>query len=410
MTRVLSELLGAIQPQFGMTIQQLERAAGRPSTDIRLTSEILQRVQEKLHILGLDPRDTTSKELYQALSQRFHRDEALAREALKITANSTSYDTLRKIIKFTEKNTDQQITFALKNSVAKRLLKKMPPKRAMKQLGYRSLDSMLKHEAVPHMYVAAFLCESLTWRKKFLDQYVKLQSSDFELRPVEVSLPKAARWTKFMGSITLHQDAVVSFKELGAVVVLPLERKASGFVLANLTLLLSALNDISSTTSFLKLQQVKPDFGSVVRTIAETEPLTTAELVNRSVPWRVVHQYYARFTQAYNSLIFEPHVQPSDLHWLHPESLLPELHPALDFWLDTRYTAHIHGTEKVSFNIFDVAMNYYNQLPFTKRTSQAIQRSLWQELMIRYLDHANVEQAIAGELEAQPAYAEIEDA
>lgn len=410
MTRVLGRLLRAEQPRFGSTILQLEQAAGKPSADVRLTSEIIQRAKNKIQSLGLDPNDTTSKELYHALLQRFHTDEELARNALNLTADSLTQQVVEAVIKFINDTGSTQKSFALKNSVAKRLLKKVPPKRAMKRLGYRSLESMLKHEVPAHLFAAAFLCESLAWRKKFLEQYAHLQPSDFELRKASITLPKSKRWINFISDApTLQQHSVLLFKELGTIVVLSNEKKQPDAAITTLTLLVSGLNDISSATSFLKLQQVKPDFGTLVRTIAEREPLTSAKLVDRPVPWRVVHQYYARFADAYNSMIFEPHVQSTDLQWYHPESLLKKLHPALDFWNDTRYSAYSHNDESVSLNIFDVAESYRNNTPYIRRPLLALQKSLWQELMIRYLNHTNIEQAIASDLAVQPAFADVEE-
>jgi len=408
MTRVLSELLGAEQPGFGMTIRQLEAATGKPSTDIRLTSEIVQRAQQKLQSLHLDPHDTTGKELYHALLGRFYDDEKLAREALKVSVSADPTEIHTASIKFIHSQVGKRSVFAIKNSIAKKLLKKVPPKKTMKQLGYRSLDSMLKHEAVPHLYVAAFLCEALSWRKKFLEQYAALQPRDFELRNIDISMPQTKRWEVVAGHVAKQQYPIVVFKELGSVVALPQSNKSVA-VLTDILLIAGAVNDIQSATSFLKLQQMKPDFGSFVRTIAENEPITQAKLMDRIVPWRVVHQYYARFAKAYNPLIFEPHIQPSDLHWLHPESLLGKIHPALSFWHDTRYTAHVRSTDKVSFNLFDVARNAMASVSFAERTTQALRQALWQELMIRYLDQSNVEQAIAGDLATEPVFAEIDD-
>lgn len=408
MTRVLSELLGAEQPGFGMTIRQLEDATGKPSTDIRLTSEISQRAQQKLRTLHLDPHDTTGKELYQALLGRFHNDEKLARDTLGISSEAEPTEVHNAAIKFVQSHIGKRSVFAIKNSVAKKLLKKVPPKKAMKQLGYRSLDSMLKHESIPHLYVAAYLYETLSWRKKFLEQYNTLQPRDFELRTVDISVPQSKRWDLVARSVAAQQYPISVFKELGAVVVSAHHNRTVS-ILADILLVSNALNDIQSATSFLKLQQMKPEFGNFVRTIAENEPVTRAKLMNRIVPWRVVHQYYARFSSAYNPLIFEPHIQPEDLRWLHPESLLEKIHPAFNFWYDTRYTAFAQQVDKVSFNILDVARDAIANLPFAERSSQALKLSLWQELMIRYLDQSNVEQAIAGDLATEPVFAELDD-
>jgi hypothetical protein len=67
MSKFLSQLLGATEPLFSMSLKQLEDASGNPSADVRLTAEILGKVRLKTEELGLDPDDTTPRELHAAL-------------------------------------------------------------------------------------------------------------------------------------------------------------------------------------------------------------------------------------------------------------------------------------------------------------------------------------------------------
>ncbi len=63
MSKILSELLGATEPMFSLALKQLEAESGNPSADIRLTAEITGKLRLKTQELGLDPDDTTGKEL-----------------------------------------------------------------------------------------------------------------------------------------------------------------------------------------------------------------------------------------------------------------------------------------------------------------------------------------------------------
>ena len=407
MTKVLAHLLGAEQLRFDMTIRDLERAAGNPSTDIRLASELHQRALAKVKELGLDPHDTTPDELYRVLQEKVAADESIVKQSLGLAEEAKSLETLQSVVQHVIDLPIEYRAFAIKASVAKRMIRKFPPKRAMKQLNYRSLDSFLKHEEIAHVFVAAFLCESMSWRQKFLDTYSKLQPSDFESRPIAISMPQANRWKILSSKITNAQrQNIIVVKELGCVVVLPIERDISGLAITTLLLVLNAQNDIASASTFLKLQQVKPNFGGIVRTVVEQEPMTTAELVGHLVPWRVVHQYYARDKDHYSGIIFEPHVQPTDLQWYHPERVLAQLHPNLEFWQDTRYTSYVRDKTTISLNLLDTVLGYCNNLPVSQHMHVFAQRALWQELMVRYLNHSNIEQAIAHELAPQLVYVE----
>jgi len=191
MTRILSELLGAREPAFRMGLHKLERASGCPSNDVRLTSEIIQHSKQKLHELGLDTHNTVGPELYVVLKEHLGADDERLRKALQ--AASQNQDIMASVAHALRTVPIPRSCFALKSVVVKKLFRKLPPKRAMKQLGYRSLDSMLKHEPVASLYAAAWLTESPAWCRSLTEQYKHLTASDFEVRDIAVVQPNSIR-------------------------------------------------------------------------------------------------------------------------------------------------------------------------------------------------------------------------
>jgi len=135
MTRFLRTALGAPEPTFSQGIRQLELAAGAPSADIRLTSEVIRRVKAKIGELGLDPDDTTGPELYEALRQRLDHDEALVRFRLGIPVDAPAGLVTARVRHFLESSDAPKTCFAIKTSVVRKMLKSKPPKAAMKRLG-----------------------------------------------------------------------------------------------------------------------------------------------------------------------------------------------------------------------------------------------------------------------------------
>ena len=75
MSRLLSDLLEATEPMFSLAIRQLEEVSGASGADIRLSAEIIGQVQLKTKQLGLDPNDTTGKELYYALMEHVRKND-----------------------------------------------------------------------------------------------------------------------------------------------------------------------------------------------------------------------------------------------------------------------------------------------------------------------------------------------
>lgn len=401
MTRVLSELLGTDISRFGMAVRQLERAAGHPSADIRLTSEIIRAMKRKVSELGMDPNDTTPSELYAALGQKLERDEATVRQELNASETDSGRELLAAVQRYLSEHDLLPQVFAIKTSVARKLLKKIPPKKIMKQLRYRSLDSMLKHESVSQIYTAALFYESKSWHKKYFEQYSKLRPSDFEMRPIELKMPEAERWVNISQEIASKQkNHIVTLKEIGAIVVLPIE-VMPGLAIASLTTILNASNEIRAASSYLKLHLVRPDFGKVVQHVAENEPITEAYIGSEPVPWKVIHQYYAAVKYAYSHALFEPHIQKSDLEWSYPDDVIASMHPSLEFWRHTRFLSYKSDTAFVSFNLLDATINYCNKIPYAARFMGAVRQYLWHELMLRYLNLENVEQAITNQLQPE---------
>lgn len=399
MTRYLSEALGAEEPVFSQGIQQLEQASGLPSADIRLSTQAMQAARVKIAELGLDPNDTTAKELYAALHERIKRDELLVRSALRVGDDAAPSAILSAVTQRVLKTKAHTHAFALKASVVKRLLKKKAPKNAMKKLGYRSLESMLKHEPVAQIYAAAVIAESANWHKAFREQYDRLQAGDFEMRPMTVVIPTAKRWLSLGAQFASSaKHPMITFKELGTVVVLPMQDQVDGLAIATALLSIHELNEIRSFSSYVKLQQVKPDFGEIMRKAITEEPHVAAPLAGQKVTWQTIHRFYAHHANQVHPEVFEPHVQPEDLTWQHAEDELAELSPALSFWHGTQNLTYIEDGQPVSYNMLDVALSYCNHLSFADRIVHFMRKNLWHELLLRYLNQNNLEEAVQQQL------------
>src|SRR5580658_9325255 len=83
MTKLLSELLEAKEPEFRQTINKLELANTKPSQDIRLSQEVKISNKTKLTQLKLDPEDTKGAELYRALQEKMLNDDAILNKHLR---------------------------------------------------------------------------------------------------------------------------------------------------------------------------------------------------------------------------------------------------------------------------------------------------------------------------------------
>lgn len=406
MTRFLSESLRASEPRFGLGIRHLEEANGFPSADIRLSTEVKQAARAKLVELGLNPADTTAAELYHALQQRVKLDDVRLTKTLRTLAAthiSAEGDVVAGMAHALQNTPLPKNCYALKAASLRAIIKKLPPKKAMKQLGYRSLASLAKHESPATILAAGVICEHPSWYRNVVESYKRLKPSDFENRSIAILHPKTSKWRLLAASsVAERHHNILSFPEIGTIVLLPLPaEQPAGAVTASLVLALHALNEVRASSTYLKLCQVRPDFGSVVQVVATSQPVLPVGLLDQSLPWHLIQRYYARLQHRFREELFEPHIRLEDLSWHNIEETLVQIEPSLKFWQGSAHLGVVHGRQPVSLNIVDAALNYCNRLPFESRLLDHFQRSLWQELALRYLQHDKVEQAVLGVLQPQ---------
>ena len=403
MSMYISKLLGATEPLFSQSIQQLEDISGKPSEDVRLHAELLGKVRIKTEELGLDPDDTSPKELHQALVALIDQHDKHLVKKIGGKDPNDSAELMPLMKKAWEGVDTPKNAWVLKKTVAKSMLKKTPPKNIMKHLGYRSVDSMLKNENLAEIYGALRFAETADWLNGFNESYKSLKPTDFQNRQIEVVEMPLKRWGDIAAPfIHKKRHNITHLKELGVILMLPVTPEANlkGIAIFTLPLLFHYLHEIRLYSSFFKLQQVKPHFGeTVVETlIADTEnhPI----MAGQKVHWRVIQRYYGKNPDGKHPEIFQPHVQPEDLHWRKAEDLLYELAPELEFWRDLDFVALFDKDNRpVTLNMLDVAATYVNSLAYEDRAIYHFRESLWNELFIRYLGHDVLEQQILQQLD-----------
>lgn len=396
----LRDLLDAEEPLFDESLKQLEAASHTQGVDAKLAADIQQRALKAMRDLGLDPKDTTGPELYRALIAKVkEHDEHLARS---VGGNSTMK--VSELLPLLKKAADAVKTprdaWVLKKSVAKEMLRKMPPPNIMKRLGYRSVESMLKRENLAEIYGALRFAEAPEWLNTFDQGYKRLQPSDFETRQIEIVIMPRDRW----GDIAEHFIAkkrhnITHLKELGVILMLPVTADhLPGISIWVLSLLFHYTNEIRLYSAYFKLQQVKKNFGEIVVTTLIADPDLGPIMAGHHIHWRVIQRYFGKLETEKHPEIFEPHVQPEDLHWRHAEDILYHIDPELGFWRGTDYVALMHNGRPTTFNMMDVAASYCNDTPYESRTIYHFRESLWNEIFMRYMGQKTLQDQVLKQL------------
>jgi len=404
MAKFLSDLLDAEEPVFTTAIHQLEDVSGRNGADAKLIGDITAMAHENLRELGLVPAAATGEEVYHALLGRVESD--IKRLVRIIGADESRSEDVQYLVPFmidaANKVNFNRKVFVLKREKAKDLLRQMPPKQLMKKLGYDDVDKMYENEDFDEIYTALRFSEGPEWLTEYDELFKQITPEDYEerdLRIIQMDHEKYVDLAAHFVQKKLHN--VTHTKEMGTIVVVPMHtRKMRGLALKTLPLLLHYMNEVKLYSTFFKLKSVQPNFGKTVVETLIADPGTGSQMVGKRVHWRVIQRYLGKHKEdSIDSVAFEPHVQPEDLHWRRAEDLLFEIDPELKFWKDRDYVGLNYDGFPVAFNLFDVSFAYSNKEPYANRYAYHFRESLWNEIFVRYMGFKNLADQVLSQLD-----------
>lgn len=400
---LLSKFLAAKEPLFNHTIDQLEKRTGGWGIDAQLTAEIRQKAADRLARLGLSDTDSPQA-VYQALIGRIKQDDERLCRIVGGNDPTDLADLVPKIVDTLEQQTLPRSGWFIKASVAKQMLVDSPPKGIMKLLGYKTAKSLVAKEDITKLFCALRFCEDPDWLNKFNAKYAKkLQPNNFENRDIKIVIFEPERWGDVAAPFVkkkLHN--ITHSKEMGAICILPVGNvHTPGVAIKIMPLIAHYFNEIRMYSAFFKLVKARPDFGLVVAETLIADTPTVKTSAGGEIGWRVIQRYFGKLKHENHPEIFEPHLQPEDIHWRKAEEVLYDVDPELEFWRDLDFVGVMYGDEIVTFNMMDVALSYANQLQYEERYIYHFREALWNEIFARYFGDKTLEEQVIENLNNQ---------
>lgn len=403
MSKLFRDLIDATEPTFTLSLRKLEELSGHKNVDNMLAAELLQKANAGIRGLGLDVEDTTDRELYHALEGKIRDHNIHLAKSLGTSEDSPVKDIVPKLVAAVEASDVPKRCWVLKKSVAKDMLRKMPPKVMMKKLGYRSLESMLKNENFSEIYAGLRFSEGADWLNEYNELFQKsVTPSNFENREIEIIVMDHDKWVDMAdGFVKKKLHNVTHSKEMGVIIVVPMHQThMRGLTLKTLPLLFHYINEIRLYSAFFKLKSTAPHFGKTITDTLIADVGSGAVIAGHNIHWRVIQRYLGRHKEDKEAEAFEPHVQPEDLHWRKAEESLFKIDNELKFWQDMDYVGRVgEDGDPVAFNLFDVSFAYSNGESYQNRYFYHMRESLWNEIFIRYMGVGTLRQQILMQLD-----------
>lgn len=396
----IGKFLQAKEPLFDHALHQLEQLSGRKSLDVKLAAEITEKAGDHLKRLKV-PHDATGPEIYTALIERVKADDDHIARAIGGTDPSDLTEMIPLIVKAAENAPLPKDGWFLKSDTARAMLRRKPPEAVMDILGHHLVSQLLDSEDIYELFLSLRFAESPEWLNDFDALYHELKPTDFERRTIRVVRFDAAKW----GNIAEHFIAkkrhnITHSKEMGAIAIMPmLETHMTGVTLKVLPLLCHYFNEIRLYSAFFKLMQTKKNFGQIVSDTLIADPAHVRLTDHDHIHWRVIQRYFGKLTNEKHPEIFEPHVQPEDLHWRRAEEVLFDIDPELEFWRGMDYVAILKGDETITFNLFDLSFGYSNAVAYPDRYLYHFREALWNEVFARYMGEKVLEEQLLVKLD-----------
>lgn len=356
---ILADLLLAKEPLFSEGLKELEQRSGHIGADVQLLAELATKSAAALDELGLS-NQATAEQAYDALMVRIAEDNLRLAKLVGAPDDQTLATLTPKLVQTVREANIPRNCLALKRS--KLLLQNHPPKAVMARLGYEDAVTMLRHEDIGELFVALRFVETPDWLNTFNASYKDLTPGDFEKRDIRIIVFDPDKW----GDVAEHfvqkkLHNLTHSKEMGVVGIVPTQvATMKGAPLKMLPLLLHYHNEIRLYSAYFKLIATKKNFGEVLgKTLIAGTPKVNIH-ADHHIHWRVIQRYFGKLGDESHPEVFEPHVQPEDLHWRSAEESLYAIDPQLKFWKDMDYVGTKLGGQVVTFNLMDIALGCSN--------------------------------------------------
>lgn len=387
----LARLLGNNQRHLTEALSALHATIDGASHDVQLLGEIAQKSASIKQRLGLDPSDTTPRELYVSLRRTIADDNVRLGRALGILHPNAVSEATPLIIRALKHQYKDTQVFVPKSTKLKTLLKEHPPKKVMQALHYRSLDSMLKHEPASRITVLARYIEDEAWQEAYNIELRKLNVDDFEMRALDIVWLDKAVLAESLAVNRSRHHLVLHAKEAGCIAVgATLEKVINAYTIRTFTLLQHYIQEVMYASSFAKTIMTHKDLGQQYADYLVDTRQSNVHVSSLSLPWRVLHKTIntARLTD-----VFPPHVSSDDWRVRHPNDALAEHNEHITLW-DKSGHVITGDSDVVGVNIVDLAIDEsYNRI-FGEHSLKYARRDLEQELFRRYFEEPRVHTVI----------------
>ncbi len=377
MTQFLIRLFEAPKVDFHNHIDAMEREYGVRSVDIKLTNKINLSSKEILKYLSLSD-DSLSREVYHSLNHFIDQENAVIESSLGITPDTKPEEIIKTIVDYIHDKSLISSSYFVKHPKIKSFIKKHPPKKVMKTLAYRSVDSLLKRESNGLLLSLARELEGSDWHKEYVKFCSNLVGSDCMIGDINLSIV-SPRSRQHLASSKIDLSYLVRLSaETGSLALVAPEKRFKNDTITFLVAILDGIYQLRLFGNYFNYISFGKDFGKNFAKCV-TKGIRSGTGDNNSIMWPALYRHMSRQNLDEPLIIDENIEKPTTTIAKNFELSLP--------W--HKFDETVYGDQEiVSLNLMDIVTNSSNDFTFDQRYIHSAQQEIWDRLSYEYLKGA----------------------
>lgn len=386
----LGKMLASSGKLFEFMIDDFEKASGAQALDVVLLGEVTAQTSLHLRHLGLSPEDTLPEELVKTLINKFN--SAVEQVNHQVIGQNRDLEFFNlQTVRLLNTMLKQKV-FRLGDKALISLAQSCPPSKIMKKLKINTVDELIKTFNIAELLTVAWDLESDEWKGQIVARISDMTPNHFERQEIYfVTLdPRLAGLDK-------RPDNFIRNSLLGTVLFKPLSKMPSHGILSALIEGLSSAKKMIDEANQLQLIVLSHNYPSLIVEWLINHRNIVWQINSSILPWRSVMRALAKagnlndgLRKLYSKLSFAE-LDVSD-------ELFAQF-PCLQFWEKTDYLAYRYNNQIISLSLLDLANPAYGD--FSYGLHQEFSEALWDELLFRYLNQANLSARVLTFIRAQ---------
>lgn len=393
------------EAQFKDLENRMNDVTGKKGVIVELEQDIQKAVDERLRMIGLEI-NASSEDVFGALEKQIINTDKKINEIF-LNPHFDTEEGCRRVLNSTHELAGKGRGFFLKREKAEELLRENPPRNIMRDLGYTSVEDLIKRENLWTIFAALRFVEDMMWLNTvFFRPYEDLTPNDFEERGIAVHVLDK-KWGEIGKKYVGHKLHNIShLKELGVIFIIPYEESKEGETLQVFSLLLHYFHEVNFYSDLFRYYAQTKDFSKDLISALRGDVGGLPMQDGGNVLWRIVQRYLAK-DDANDARLFEAHVNPEALHWEKGEADIQKFGERfkssgldISFWNNMDFVGeYFFSTELerevlISFDMIDNIISFVRKIGIDSKYLYHQQEALWNEIFMRYVGHENIEDMI----------------